>query len=130
MNARPVRLVAVLLVGVVGACSSDEPVERSAESFCARYTQLAEMHDADVKTVAPIEQSSPDEVRSLADRAPDDELEAALEEIAEVQPDVIEFMEALQSGDADPRDVDREVLDRYTLAAKRVHDDRHRLCDE
>ena len=130
MACTPRIAVAVLVSVLVLGCSEDEPdVERSAEAFCARYAELAEQYDADVRTVAPMEQSTPDEVRELADRAPDPDLQDALDEIADIQPEVIEAIEGIQTGTMDPHDVDSDQVTRYGELGRVVHDARHELCD-
>ena len=119
--------VGVVLLGL--ACTDGSETERSATSFCDRYDALAESLGANAKTIAPVEGASREQILDLADRAPDEELEDALEVIADLQPEALLFMERVQDGTATPDDFDADAMDRYVNAAHVLDEERHSLCD-
>lgn len=125
-----VRGIWVLAAGLLApGCSGGSDIERSSESFCTRYQELADSLDVSSRTIAPVEQASSEEILELADRAPGEELDRALHEIAELQPEVLAFIEGVRDGEASPDDYDADKMEQYVRAGRVVHAERHSLCD-
>ena len=117
------------LVFVIASCSGNGEPARSAAAFCRRYAELADAVDVSPKILAPVERASPEQIRDLADRAPNDQLDQALRDIADLQPDVLEFIDDVRTRTASEDDVDAERVERYSAAGRVLLDQRHRLCD-
>ena len=120
---------ACIVLCICAACSQGQEVERSASEFCGRYAEIAASLDVSEKGLAPVEQASSQQIDDLAERAPGNRLEEALEVIGRVQSDVIAFQEGLRSGEVSPEDVDAGQLREYAEAGRVVADERHSLCD-
>jgi len=103
-------------------------VERSATSFCRRFEEVAEQHGADGRPDTPVNYATPREISDLADRAPEESLEDALEELAVLQPQIVALQERARAGEATEEDFDVETMNRYAAVARTVMDARHALC--
>ena len=122
-------LTAGIALACLGCSGGGDDVERSAASFCQRYEERAESHDVDPRSAVPVERATVEEISDLADRAPDQALEDALRQIAEIQPEIAELMERSRAGDARQADFDPEAMTQYARAGRPVVDECHALCD-
>lgn len=120
---------AVMMGTIIGCSGGGDEVERSAESFCGRWTEF-ESGAASGQEMFDTEEAHPEFLRELADRSPDPDLAAALDEMAALSPRWREESGKVESGPERENPPDLEVIDRYLLLVREMTTGIERVCGD